>query len=50
MTHIRDHFDEPRPDPIDLERIWQMFERGGYQGFMAAEYESRKTPELVFPS
>jgi sugar phosphate isomerase/epimerase len=44
MTHIRDHFDEPKPDPIDLDRVWQMFAKGGYQGFMAAEYESETDP------
>lgn len=49
MTHIRDHFDEPRPDPIDLERVWQMFVKGGYQGFMAAEYESKEDPMTAVP-
>jgi sugar phosphate isomerase/epimerase len=49
MTHIRDHFDEPRPDPIDLDRVWQMFVKGGYQGFMAAEYESREDPATGVP-
>ena len=39
MTHIRDHFDKPRHEPIDLDRVWQMFVRAGYQGYMAAEYE-----------
>jgi sugar phosphate isomerase/epimerase len=49
MTHIRDHFDEPRPDPIDLDRVWQMFAKAGYQGFMAAEYESREDPATGVP-
>jgi L-ribulose-5-phosphate 3-epimerase len=49
MTHIRDHFDEPKPDPIDLERVWQMFAKGGYQGFMAAEYESKEDPAAGVP-
>jgi len=49
MTHIRDHFDEPRPDPIDLERVWQMFAQGGYEGFMAAEYESKEDPGTGVP-
>ena len=49
MTHIRDHFDEPRPDLIDLERVWQMFAKGGYQGFMAAEYESKDDPMTAVP-
>jgi len=49
MTHIRDHFDEPRPDPIDLDRVWKMFVKGGYQGFMAAEYESEEDPATGVP-
>jgi sugar phosphate isomerase/epimerase len=49
MTHIRDHFDEPRHDPIDLERVWQMFAKGGYQGFMSAEYESEEDPATGVP-
>jgi sugar phosphate isomerase/epimerase len=49
MTHIRDHFDEPRPAPIDLERVWQMFAKAGYQGFMAAEYESEEEPATGVP-
>lgn len=49
MSHIRDHFDEPHPDPIDLDRVWQMFAKAGYQGFMAAEYESKEDPETGVP-
>ena len=49
MTHIRDHFDEPRPDPIDLERVWQMFAKAGYQGYMAAEYEPGEEPATGVP-
>jgi len=40
MTHIRDHFDGYPPPPIDLDRVWQMFAKAGYQGYMAAEYEA----------
>ena len=36
-THIRDRF--PDGTPVDLERVWQMFKRAGYQGYMSAEYE-----------
>jgi sugar phosphate isomerase/epimerase len=49
MTHIRDHFDEPKPDPIDLERVWQMFAKAGCQGYMAAEYESKEDPATGVP-
>ena len=37
-THIRDRFTKSK-QPIDLDRVWQMFAQGGYQGFMSAEYE-----------
>jgi sugar phosphate isomerase/epimerase len=37
-THIRDWYGEPRK-PIDLDRMWQLFAKGGYQGFMSVEYE-----------
>jgi sugar phosphate isomerase/epimerase len=36
-THIRDHF--PDGTPVDMNRVWQMFARTGYQGYMSAEYE-----------
>jgi sugar phosphate isomerase/epimerase len=37
-THIRDHF--PDGAPVDMNRVWQMFARTGYQGYMSAEYEA----------
>ncbi|MGO8792390.1 MAG: sugar phosphate isomerase/epimerase family protein [Terriglobia bacterium] len=49
MTHIRDHFDAPKHDPINLERVWQMFAKVGYQGFMAAEYEGDEDPMTGVP-
>jgi sugar phosphate isomerase/epimerase len=49
MTHIRDHFDKPGYEPIDLERVWQMFAKAGYQGFMAAEYEPGEDPASGVP-
>ena len=36
-THIRDHF--PDGTRVDMNRVWQMFARAGYQGYMSAEYE-----------
>ncbi len=36
-THIRDHFDDRTP--IDMDRVWQMFARAGFKGFMSIEYE-----------
>jgi L-ribulose-5-phosphate 3-epimerase len=49
MTHIRDHFDKPKREPIDLERVWRMFAKAGYQGFMAAEYEGEEDPMTGVP-
>lgn len=39
QTHIRDHFDDGTP--IDLDRVWKMFQEGGYKGYMSLEYEGR---------
>jgi sugar phosphate isomerase/epimerase len=49
MTHIRDHFDKPKQEPIDLERVWRMFAKAGYQGFMAAEYQGEEDPITGVP-
>ncbi|HMD84731.1 MAG TPA: sugar phosphate isomerase/epimerase family protein [Terriglobia bacterium] len=50
-THIRDFYGEPRK-PLDLDRMWQLFAKGGYQGFMSVEYEGAEdamtgVPKLV---
>ncbi len=50
-THIRDFYGEPRT-PLDLDRVWQIFAKGGYQGFMSAEYEGQEdaltgVPKLI---
>ena len=39
-THIRYRFDSG--DPIDLDRVWQLFAKGEYKGYMSAEYENEK--------
>jgi sugar phosphate isomerase/epimerase len=49
-THIRDHFDSGQP--IDFDRIGQMFVKGGYKGYMSAEYEGKEdclrgVPKLI---
>jgi sugar phosphate isomerase/epimerase len=48
--HIRDHFDNGQP--IDFDRIWQMFVKAGYKGYISAEYEGKEdcltgVPKLV---
>jgi sugar phosphate isomerase/epimerase len=47
-THIRDHFDRDR-QPIDLDRVWQLFSKAGYKGYMSAEYEGREDPLTAVP-
>jgi len=47
-AHIRDLYGEPQK-PLDLERIWQMFAKAGYQGYMSAEYESEEDPMTGVP-
>jgi sugar phosphate isomerase/epimerase len=48
-THIRDHYDGKPLQPLDLDRIWQMFAKGGYQGFMSVEYEGDEDPMTGVP-
>jgi len=50
-THIRDWYGKQH-QPLDLDRMWQMFVQGGYQGFMSVEYEGEEdaatgVPKLV---
>ena len=40
-THIRDVFGDSHR-PIDLDRVWQLFARGGFKGFMSVEYEGEE--------
>jgi len=45
MTHIRYRFDSG--ELIDLDRVWQMFAKAGYKGFMSAEYETEKEDAMT---
>ena len=47
QTHIRDHFDNR--NPIDLDRVWQMFAKAGYKGYMSLEYQGREDPMTAAP-
>lgn len=47
-VHIRDLFEESK-QPVDLERVWQMFAKAGYQGYMSAEYENTEDPMTGVP-
>jgi sugar phosphate isomerase/epimerase len=46
-THIRDVFDDGQA--IDLDRVWQLFAKAGYKGYMSAEYEGKEEPETGVP-
>jgi sugar phosphate isomerase/epimerase len=48
-SHIRDQTDGKSPQPIDLDRMWQLFAKGGYQGFMSAEYQGEEEPTTGVP-
>ena len=50
-AHIRDFYGKPS-QPLDLDRVWQMFARSGYKGYMSVEYEGTEdamsgVPKLV---
>lgn len=47
-VHVRDFYGEPRRS-LDLDRVWQMFAKHGYQGYMSAEYESKEDPMTGVP-
>jgi sugar phosphate isomerase/epimerase len=47
-VHVRDFYG-PNRTPLDLERIWQLFVKGGYKGFMSAEYEGKEDPMTGVP-
>ncbi|MFZ0960993.1 MAG: sugar phosphate isomerase/epimerase family protein [Terriglobia bacterium] len=47
-THIRDWYGKQR-QPLDLDRMWQMFAQGGYQGFMSVEYEGDEDANTGVP-
>jgi sugar phosphate isomerase/epimerase len=46
-THIRDHFQNG--ETVDLDRVWQLFARANYKGFMSAEYEGEEDPSTGVP-
>ncbi|HME01290.1 MAG TPA: TIM barrel protein [Terriglobia bacterium] len=47
-THIRDFYGKART-PLDLDRVWKLFVKGGYKGFMSAEYEGAEDSETGVP-
>ena len=47
-THIHESYGKP-PQPLDLERLWQILAQGGYQGFMSVEYEGGEDATIGVP-
>lgn len=47
-VHIRDLFSETQR-PIDLDRVWKLFAKSGYKGYMSAEYEGKEDPMTGVP-
>jgi sugar phosphate isomerase/epimerase len=47
-AHIRDFYGESKR-PLDLDRVWQMFAKAGYRGYMSAEYEGAEDPMTGVP-
>jgi sugar phosphate isomerase/epimerase len=46
-THIRGTFDDG--SPIDLDRVWRLFAKAGFKGFMSAEYEGKEDAATAVP-
>ena len=47
-THIRDYWGKAKT-PLDLDRVWQMFSKHGFKGYMSAEYEADEDPMTGVP-
>ena len=46
-SHIRDVFENGQA--VDLYRVWPLFARANYKGFMSAEYEGEEDPSTGVP-
>jgi len=46
-SHIRDVFENGQA--VDLNRVWPLFARANYKGFMSAEYEGEEDPLIGVP-
>ncbi len=47
-AHIREFYG-PAKSPLDLDRVWQLFARHAYKGFMSAEYEGEEDAQTGVP-
>ncbi|HKW33937.1 MAG TPA: sugar phosphate isomerase/epimerase family protein [Candidatus Acidoferrum sp.] len=46
-SHIRDVFENGQA--VDFDRVWPLFARANYKGFMSAEYEGEEDPSTGVP-
>jgi len=46
-SHIRDRFQNGQA--VDMDRVWRIFARSNYKGFMSAEYEGEEDPSTGVP-
>lgn len=46
-THLHRIFDGG--ETIDFDRVWQMFAKGGYKGYMSVEYEGKEDAMIAVP-
>ncbi len=47
-THVREVFGHSK-ERVDLDRVWRMFAKAGYKGYMSAEYEGEEDPMTAVP-
>lgn len=47
-THIRDYWGKEKT-PLDLDRVWKLFAKHGFKGYMSAEYEAAEDPMTGVP-
>jgi sugar phosphate isomerase/epimerase len=47
-THIRDRFGDSH-HLIDFDRVWQLFAKAGFKGYMSVEYEGEEDPQSGVP-
>jgi sugar phosphate isomerase/epimerase len=48
QTHIREEFGDSH-HKVDLDRVWKIFAKGGYRGYMSAEYEGKEDALTAVP-
>ncbi len=48
-THTHIHLVFDAGDPIDLDRVWRIFAKAGYKGYMSIEYEGKENVATAMP-